>query len=572
MQPRKLSRLEYESVFPSSTNSTLDVDKTCRISTPYGIGLAATSALKAGSLIIKLHPPNLLLVEKSSLQTICSFCILESSSLKRCSGCKILYYCSKKCQNRHWKEIHRLECKILKVLPDIPPTAVRALIVMLSREPIESQGTEEKTWKELESHVSELKGERKRWEEIFLQARAGVEFTKAGGARMEDAIRWLCVLSTNAFRITLPDNTPVGLCFSPTLARANHSCDPNAFIVFDSNTVSLRALRPIKLEEQIFISYVDPTEDIILRQSRLKERYFFTCKCPRCVSEENVYEHFIWCEREDESRGKDGRRMEVLNPRQELLKTAERCQIYIRQNTSLLAATNSSKTASLLKQSRDNTQKSPQTRIGYLLSALKCHSSLNDNTIFAFPPYPEIVHETYLTYIDMQAFTPALITILFLFFNCDMFTYPQPHHPVRVIRLYTIAKLLKHLASLNPTEILQDISSISTGTNISSFSNLSMMEDIAKAMQGLDFIKSFHVMVILAWSEAKKSHGEESRFVKEIEAEIGDVEEVQRLRGPTGENLRKWMGDEASVDGGMEAERVGAGLRKLAGLMGGILG
>ncbi|KAH9214512.1 hypothetical protein DL95DRAFT_365646 [Leptodontidium sp. 2 PMI_412] len=445
---------------------------------------------------------------------------------------------------------------------------------MLLRNRNDLEGGEEGDWKGLESHVGELKGDVKKWEEIFLQAKAGVEFTKVGAERIEEAIRWLCVLSTNAFRITLPDNTRVGLCFSPTLARANHSCTPNAFIVFDSRTVSLRALRPIGKDEQIFISYIDPTEDISLRTSRLKQRYFFTCKCVRCESNENSYQFFLRCRKEGEGGDEDAKRMEVLCLQHDLVKTAERCQAFLTQNPALLSATNSSKTLSLLKQSRETNQPDQQTRLSHLLSAAKSLSPITSNKILALPPYPDIIHEIYLSYIDAQAFTPALITLLFLFINCDVFIYPQPHHPVRVVRLYTIAKLLKHIASLTSTELLQDISSIQTAATAStaSTSDLRVKEDIAKTIQGIDLINAFHMVIILAWSEAKKSHGEESAFMQEVEAEIREVEEVQRLRGPAGERLRRWMGDVENLEGTREAERVGGGLRVLAGLMGGILG
>ena len=31
--------------------------------------------------------------------------------LKKCSGCKVVRYCSKKCQKNHWKISHRFECR-----------------------------------------------------------------------------------------------------------------------------------------------------------------------------------------------------------------------------------------------------------------------------------------------------------------------------------------------------------------------------------------------------------------------------------------------------------------------------
>ena len=265
-------------------------------------------------------------------------------------------------------------------------------------------------------------------------------------------------------------------------------------------------------------------------------------------------------------------RLDVFCPQQEVVKIAERCQATLKQNPALtsIPPVTSSKTLALLKKGHTN----QQDRILALLAALKSLSSYKDDGIFALPPYPEIMHKLYLFYIDAQTFTPALITLLFLFLNCDVFMYPQQHHPVRVVRLWTIAKLLKHIASLNPTELLQEISSIqlASPSSSSSASDLHLKEDIVKTFQAIDLINAFHILAIIVWSEASKSHGEGSGFVKEIEAEIRDVEEVQRLRGKTGKVLKRWMGDAGDLEGREEVERVCGGLKALAGLMGRILG
>ena len=43
----------------------------------------------------------------------CSACETESDALKKCNGCKCVWYCDKKCQNKHRKE-HKKECKRIK--------------------------------------------------------------------------------------------------------------------------------------------------------------------------------------------------------------------------------------------------------------------------------------------------------------------------------------------------------------------------------------------------------------------------------------------------------------------------
>jgi hypothetical protein len=100
-------------------------------------------------------------------------------------------------------------------------------------------------------------------------------------------------MSTNAFRATSAGSDPVGLCFEPVIALANHSCLPNAAIVFDGRRILLRALDPIKKDNQIFISYVDGTQRRATRQAELKEAYFFTCMCKKCAKDETPYQSWM---------------------------------------------------------------------------------------------------------------------------------------------------------------------------------------------------------------------------------------------------------------------------------------
>jgi hypothetical protein len=44
---------------------------------------------------------------------LCSACGKESDALKKCNGCKCVWYCDKDCQNKHRKE-HKKECKRIK--------------------------------------------------------------------------------------------------------------------------------------------------------------------------------------------------------------------------------------------------------------------------------------------------------------------------------------------------------------------------------------------------------------------------------------------------------------------------
>jgi len=49
----------------------------------------------------------------------CGLCDKEISVKLRCSRCKSVYYCSRKCQIKHWKSNHKKECKSYEIKSDI---------------------------------------------------------------------------------------------------------------------------------------------------------------------------------------------------------------------------------------------------------------------------------------------------------------------------------------------------------------------------------------------------------------------------------------------------------------------
>jgi hypothetical protein len=58
----------------------------------------------------------------------------------------------------------------------------------------------------------------------------------------------------NALTLVTPTQEPLGLCLDPLAACANHSCDPNAYIVMDGPRLSMRTFTEIKKDEEIFLS------------------------------------------------------------------------------------------------------------------------------------------------------------------------------------------------------------------------------------------------------------------------------------------------------------------------------
>ncbi|RKF75026.1 SET domain and MYND-type zinc finger protein 6 [Golovinomyces cichoracearum] len=280
------------------------IDLTIKIQTnDRGKGLAAAQDVVANSVLIKVPNPYILLSDKASLSKICSWCMLPMCSfaphlqprcvtaLKRCSACKIPQYCSSACQRADWKSIHAKECAHLKLLPDIPPTPVRAVMQVLLK--ILPGSTWETRCANLEGHEADRKkrfnsGSGESWGDFLLQARAATAFSGMEASRIELATSVLSRISCNSFHATLPDATPVGLAFDPEIALVNHSCAPNAHVIFEGRSMILQSLIPIQKGQELFISYVDVQQECNSRRQDLWRTYFFWCRCPKCTKEAGI--------------------------------------------------------------------------------------------------------------------------------------------------------------------------------------------------------------------------------------------------------------------------------------------
>jgi hypothetical protein len=327
-------------------------------------------------------------------------------------------------------------------------------------------------------------------------------------------------MATNAFRVTLADSTPIGLCFEPTASFANHSCMPNTGIMFDGRHMTLRALNPIKEGEQILISYIDVTQIRDERRRELEDRYFFTCHCDKCERDDGPYGTFL------NSNPVVDPRLELFMEQKEIVKIAqvqgsEPPQVNVQM---ILPEVNE-----LLLRSRGPSL-SPQAQISLLKQALAASKPLSRRQSFAQTPYPLILNEIYLHYLTTLNYTKALSILLFTYINCDVYNYPQPHHPIRVTRLFSIAKLLRNIESL----------------------------------PNIDIISANQTLLLCVRSLGSKSHGVQSRFMNEVEEDLGDVEAVQRTRGDVGLRLAEWGKDGTAEAGKEYARKSFEGLRSLA--------
>lgn len=95
-------------------------------------------------------------------------------------------------------------------------------------------------------------------------------------------------LNANSITVTASDLAPVGICLSVTAAMLNHSCHPNAAVVFPDGpstsveSMAVVAIRDIAPGEEIVTSYIDVTDGFVARQAQLQRLYSFQCACKLC--------------------------------------------------------------------------------------------------------------------------------------------------------------------------------------------------------------------------------------------------------------------------------------------------
>jgi hypothetical protein len=69
----------------------------------------------------------------------------------------------------------------------------------------------------------------------------------------------------------------------PLASRINHSCQPNAIIIYDGPKMEVKALETFQAGDEILISYIDELVPFAMRQAELKQKFHFTCACSRCA-------------------------------------------------------------------------------------------------------------------------------------------------------------------------------------------------------------------------------------------------------------------------------------------------
>uniref|UniRef100_A0A5B7AL27 Putative histone-lysine N-methyltransferase ASHR1 isoform X1 n=1 Tax=Davidia involucrata TaxID=16924 RepID=A0A5B7AL27_DAVIN len=251
--------------------------------------LVSTRDFSPGDVILS-EEPYVSVPNKSSVDSRCDGCF-TSSNLKKCSACQVVWYCGSTCQKSDWK-LHRLECQaLLKLdkdrLKNLTPS-IRLMVKLYLRRKLQSEkiipttATDNYNLVEaLVSHMSEI--DEKQLVLYAQMANLVNLILQWPEVNIKESAENFSKLACNAHTICDSELRPLGTGLYPIVSIINHSCLPNSVLVFEGKLAVVRAVQHIPKGTEVLISYIETAGSTMTRQKTLKEQYFFTCTCPRCI-------------------------------------------------------------------------------------------------------------------------------------------------------------------------------------------------------------------------------------------------------------------------------------------------
>ncbi|KAH9756862.1 Histone-lysine N-methyltransferase ASHR1 [Citrus sinensis] len=249
--------------------------------------LYTTKDFYPGEVIIS-QEPYVCVPNNSSSISRCDGCF-ASSNLKKCSACQVVWYCGSNCQKLDWK-LHRLECQVLSRLDkekrkSVTPS-IRLMLKLYLRRKLQNDNvipsTATDNYSLVEALVARILFELIIWFNQFglvlcfsyNKSLMPAFFNNLFGKDMSDIdekqlllyaqmanlvnliLQWpeisikeiaenFSKLACNAHTICNSELRPLGTGLYPVISIINHSCLPNAVLVFEGRLAVVRAVQHV---------------------------------------------------------------------------------------------------------------------------------------------------------------------------------------------------------------------------------------------------------------------------------------------------------------------------------------
>jgi len=141
----------------------------------------------------------------------------------------------------------------------------------------------------------------------------------------------------------------------------------------------------------------------------------------------------------------------------------------------------------------------------------------------AIIPYPDILHEIYLLYLNAEMYAPACTVLAHIIDKVDPFIHPEPWHPSRLINLWSLVGLLQQLMH-PPTPSTHRYPYPSKLGSITPM----IPRQFAAEFSVLD---AAYAVLALIDHYVPRSYGRESRFACEVHEELTKVAAIEKEIG-----------------------------------------
>jgi hypothetical protein len=265
----------------------------------------SNTRLKKGTIVITSQPLGTVALPQT-LDECCNYCFRKQTSppLQRCSQCKKAYFCDMACFKNAWLGYHQYVCKKTDISTnrhaedDMDLEMLERVALNVARyrkrsntdivDPVD--GSDETVEVTMETFFS-LMGhdqlqQRHIKEKHMLLATEALQkpfIAQQTNLTVDELVHYLNIFKSNNFSIDDTDMFAIGEGTYPIAALFNHSCRPNAVVMFEGALASIHAIEDIEQDTEITISYVDAAHSRSFRQNALRVKYFFDCTCERCV-------------------------------------------------------------------------------------------------------------------------------------------------------------------------------------------------------------------------------------------------------------------------------------------------
>ncbi|KAL0227253.1 hypothetical protein P9112_014577 [Eukaryota sp. TZLM1-RC] len=218
----------------------------------------------------------------------CDVCSAAVTNASICSSCHFFCYCSS-CELPSWHS--SCECELLQNLKFLP-TDDGYSSLMLVRLALRVWSMSQSGHDPIEGFCSDSLILMERTE----QYKGYLSLLSALGCTLS-SIDLFGQLEVNCHDVPDLPNVPQssGMAAFQTARLLTHSCVPNCSMYSDGGQLIITAVRPIKPNEVLTVSYIDNLKCVHERCSELQSRYGFTCTCEGCSSSELLPTCNLYC-------------------------------------------------------------------------------------------------------------------------------------------------------------------------------------------------------------------------------------------------------------------------------------